>query len=216
MSCIVSRKQILLEDFALELLNRSGTERLIVGIAGPPGAGKSTFCNSLMNRLSAAQPGICAIVPMDGFHFDDTYLDEKGWRARKGAPHTFDVGGLLHCVKRLRENDEDFVAVPVFDRELEVARAGARVVSQSISIVLVEGNYLLLKDKPWQDIAKHFDVSAMLCADIGLLEQRLAQRWVDQGMGADEIAEKLGENDLPNVHLVLKDSVGADFELRTD
>lgn len=212
----MSPVQVLIEDFASELLSRAGAGRLLVGIAGPPGVGKSTFCDALNYRLTSVQSGISAILPMDGFHFDDSYLDEKGWRSRKGAPHTFDVGGLLHTVKRLKQNNEDFVAVPVFDRKLEIARAGARIISQDVAIVLVEGNYLLLKDKPWQDVAAYFDVSAMLMANIEVLEQRLGKRWADQGMGADKIAEKLGDNDLPNVHLVLDNSVAADFELHTD
>lgn len=213
----MSSVQILIEDFASLLMRRAkaGTGRILVGIAGPPGVGKSTFCDALYTRLRTIQPGICAVLPMDGFHFDDSYLNEKGWRSRKGAPHTFDVRGLLHAVKRLKQNNEEFVAVPVFDRKLEIARAGARIICQEVSIILVEGNYLLLKDKLWLDVAGHFDVSVMLKADLKVLEQRLSKRWVDQGMVADKIAEKLGGNDLPNVHLVLENSVAADFELHT-
>lgn len=86
---------------------------------------------------------------MDGYHYDDMLLDRLGRRARKGAPDTFDVGGYAHMLKRLRENAEEAVAVPVFDRDIEIARAGARLVPRSARIIVTEGNYLLLRDEPW-------------------------------------------------------------------
>jgi pantothenate kinase len=81
---------------------------------------------------------------MDGYHFDDAVLNERGMRARKGAPETFDVGGLGHMLRRLKLNDEDEVAVPVFDRAIEISRAAARLISKTVSTIIVEGNYLLL------------------------------------------------------------------------
>jgi pantothenate kinase len=84
-------------------------------------------------------------MPMDGYHYDNMLLGQFGRLARKGAAETFDVLGLRHILTRLRDNIEDAVVVPVFDRDLEIARAGARLIPASVDIVVVGGNYLLLR-----------------------------------------------------------------------
>ncbi|MEO8014814.1 MAG: nucleoside/nucleotide kinase family protein, partial [Polaromonas sp.] len=96
--------------------------RFLCALAGPPGAGKSTLAAAVVKALG---PGARA-VPMDGFHYDDAVLDTLGLRARKGAPETFDVAGFAHLLHRLRA--EASVAIPVFDRSLEISRAGAEIV----------------------------------------------------------------------------------------
>ena len=91
-------------------------ERRVVAIAGPPASGKSTLAAELVDALDATSPGSCALLQMDGFHYDDEVLAPRGWLARKGAPHTFDVGGYAATLGRLRANREESVAVPRFDR----------------------------------------------------------------------------------------------------
>lgn len=133
----------------LEVLRRRPREsRTIVAIAGAPGSGKSTLAEALVDGLNARDPGRAALLPMDGFHFDDRVLDALGRRARKGAPDTFDVGGLDHALARLGARDEAFVAVPVFDRGIEIARAGARLIPAETPVIVAEGNYLLLAEPP--------------------------------------------------------------------
>jgi pantothenate kinase len=97
----------------------------VVAIAGAPGSGKSTLAERLVSRLNECAERSAALLPMDGYHYDDRILIERGLRARKGAPETFDVLGLVHMLDRLRRNQEDEIAVPVFDRDLEISRAGA-------------------------------------------------------------------------------------------
>ena len=212
--------QISINDLATELLRRvaklSGTARIVVGVAGPPGVGKSTLCDQLNGLLNGKLPDIAAIFPMDGYHFDDNYLNQKGWRAQKGAPHTFDVGGFIHTLKRLKTNLEAFVAVPVFDREIEISRAGARVIPQEVRIILVEGNYLLLEQTPWDQVAGNFDLSVMLKAEPSEIERRLGARWGGYGLSPAEILEKLEVNDLPNVRNVMQNSAVPDYEIWTD
>lgn len=186
-------------------------ERLIIAIAGPPAAGKSTVAEKLNEALNAAREGLSAILPMDGFHYDDLWLVPAGLRARKGAPHTFDVGGFAHMLKRLRARDEDFVAVPVFDRSLEIARAGARMILKETPVVIAEGNYLLLNEAPWRSLRPLFDLSAMISAEESVLRERLLQRWRDHGLSEAEAVAKAEENDLPNARLVLRESGGEDF-----
>jgi pantothenate kinase len=193
----------------LRRLPRGG--RTVVAIAGAPGSGKSTLAEALVDGLNARDPGSAALLPMDGFHFDDHVLDALGRRARKGAPDTFDVGGLDHSLARLRTRDEAFVAVPVFDRAIEIARAGARLIPAGVPVIVAEGNYLLLKDAPWSALARHFELTVRLDVPEDVLRARLALRWQGYGLSDGEIARKLEENDLPNGRTVTMRSRAADY-----
>jgi pantothenate kinase len=116
-------------DGLVDALRRPpGAPRVVCALAGAPASGKSTLAEALVERLNEGEPGAAALLPMDGFHFDDLHLVPAGLRPRKGAPETFDVGGLRSALLRLRDRSEPFVAVPVFDRTIEIARAGARLV----------------------------------------------------------------------------------------
>jgi pantothenate kinase len=139
---------------------------------------------------------------MDGFHLDDEVLRSRGWRARKGAPHTFDTGGLQAALERLRRNDEPWVAVPRFDRAIEIARAGAILIPAEARLVVAEGNWFLLDETPWQRLARHFDVTVLLDVPEEVLAGRLRTRWVRHGLTEEEIRVKLEDNDLPNARLV--------------
>ncbi|MGA1722220.1 MAG: P-loop NTPase fold protein, partial [bacterium] len=152
---------------------RSSQGRILVALAGPPGSGKSTLASELESALNQEQPEQAMILPMDGFHYDDLYLVPAGLRPRKGAPQTFDVGGFYHILRRLRERQEEFVAVPVFDRDLEIARAGARLIPAKVPVILVEGNYLLLQQEPWSQLRSQFDVAVLLEVPEAVLGERL-------------------------------------------
>lgn len=198
-----------IERLATQLESR--TQRTIVAIAGPPASGKSTFAAALRDRLNLKTPGASEVFPMDGFHFDDTYLTPMGWQARKGAPHTFDVGGLRVMFERLRANSEPEISVPVFDRKLEIARAGARMISRETNIIIAEGNYLLLNKTPWDALAPLFDVSVMLDVSGKVLEARLQARWAGLSLTKAEADEKIFGNDLLNIQEVLNHSIPADY-----
>jgi pantothenate kinase len=190
-----------------------GGGRIIVAIAGAPGAGKSTLAESLCARLNESGGRQAALLPMDGFHFDDMHLVPAGLRPRKGAPETFDVGGYAHALRRLRTRDEPFVAVPVFDREIEIARAGARLIPAEVPLVLTEGNYLLLDRAPWAGLAPLFDLSIFLAVPEAVLERRLIARWRDHGLDEAAAREKAFGNDIPNARLVTAASRAADITL---
>lgn len=192
----------------------AGGERVIVAIAGAPGSGKSTLADKLVGKLNGRQAGLAAVLPMDGFHYDDLYLVPAGLRPRKGAPHTFDVGGLFHTLKRLRARDEAEVFVPVFDRKIEIARAGARVIPASVGVIVVEGNWLLLDQAPWDRLRSLFDASVMVEVSDQALRARLRGRWERLGLSEAEIVAKLEENDLPNGRLVRDGSTAPDWRLR--
>ncbi|MFP5479083.1 MAG: nucleoside/nucleotide kinase family protein [Alphaproteobacteria bacterium] len=203
-----------LAGLADELERRVGAGRVIVAIAGAPGSGKSTMAERLAGKLNGRLPGLAAVLPMDGYHYDDLYLVPAGLRPRKGAPHTFDVGGLYHTLKRLRDRDEAEVAVPVFDRQIEIARAGARLIPAEVPVIIAEGNYLLLDQAPWDRLRPLFDATVMVDVPEHVLRARLRGRWERLGMDEAAIRSKLEENDLPNARLVRYGSVRADYQLQ--
>jgi pantothenate kinase len=194
----------------------AGQKRVILAMAGAPGSGKSTLAEKLAAKLNAQQPGLAQVLPMDGFHYDDLYLVPAGLRPRKGAPHTFDVGGLYHTLKRLRARDEAEVAVPVFDRSIEIARAGARLIPASVPVIIVEGNWLLLDQTPWDRLRPMFDITVLVDVPEHALRARLRGRWERLGLTEAEIIAKLEENDLPNGRLVRDGSVAPDWLLKNN
>lgn len=209
----------------LELIDRNGLlevlldrvqaapsgSRLIVAIAGAPASGKSAVSDWLCDALNRLHPESAAILPMDGYHYDDAVLRTNDWLHQKGAPHTFDVGGLASILNRLRENSETQIAVPRFDRDLEIARAGAVLIERKAQLIIVEGNYLLLKQEPWQQLLPLFDVKILVAVDEHVLEQRLRDRWSSYNLDEADIQRKVFENDLPNGRLVINESVEPDI-----
>lgn len=194
-----------------EIVKRAeGKARFLVGIAGPPGGGKSTLADALFERLKRVGEAP-AVLPMDGFHLDNRLLIERGLLPRKGAPETFDVRGLRDILQAVRAGGE--VLVPVFDRDRELAICAARCIAPEDRIILVEGNYVLLDREPWRDIASLFDLKVMVAPTEEELERRLTARWVHYRLSPDEIHAKLHDNDLPNGRLVLNASHPADITL---
>jgi pantothenate kinase len=183
----------------------------MVAIAGAPGAGKSTLSASLVEVL--AKVGTRAIVvPMDGFHFDDTVLDQRGHRSRKGASFTFDHAGFEVLLRRIRKNESE-IAIPVFDRDLELSRANGAIIDAGARIVIVEGNYLLLREDPWCRLHDLFDYRVFLDVPMDELKRRLRERMKKHGHSDKSAEEWLARNDLLNVYHVLGGSVEADLRL---
>lgn len=187
-------------------------QRIIVAIAGPPAAGKST----LATEVAAALGPEAALVRLDGFHFDDVVLRARGHLRRKGAPHSFDIDGYAAVLARLRADARRPVAVPVFDRGLELSRAAASVVEPEHTIVLTEGNWLLLDEDGWRDLRSLFDLAVLLTASENVIAQRIHDRWLAHGYSAAEAQGKAEVNDLPNARHALANSAGAELVLRTD
>lgn len=178
--------------------------RVIIAIAGPPAAGKSTFVETLQQAVAGS-----VVVPMDGFHLDNSILESRGLLARKGSPATFDALGYYHLIKRLRADDEIVIA-PTFDRAADLSRAGAIEIPRSARILLTEGNYLLLNQTPWQSLSELFDLTVKLSVPEAILSERLVQRWLDHGLSAEAALQRAEQNDLPNARLVLEASAKAD------
>jgi pantothenate kinase len=156
-------------------LSRSTPGRTVVGIAGAPGAGKSTLAAELVDRLA----GRAVLLPMDGFHLPQATLVERGSRDRMGAPDTFDVDGFVATLAALRPafaNSGGTVLAPGFDREIEEAVPDAIAISPEFPIVVTEGNYLLLQTGGWQRVAPLLDASFFVTVDRDIRLARLTAR----------------------------------------
>lgn len=163
-------------DAARTLLDealRSGSRRML-GIAGAPGAGKSTLAARLAEQLGAQ----AVLVPMDGFHLADVALARLGRLARKGAPDTFDAGGYVALLQRLRtqQRGDGPVWAPMFERELEQPLAGAIEVRAEVPLVITEGNYLLLEDGPFAQVRTMLDACWFVEVPERLRHERLIAR----------------------------------------
>jgi len=182
-----------------------------VAIAGPPTAGKSTLAEAIVRQLDGR--GIA--LGLDAFHFDDAVLEARGDRPRKGAPHTYDIAGYAALLDRLRATPVAPVALPVFDRSLELTRAAAEIAEPQHRIIVTEGNWLLLDDQSWSELSSRFDLTVFVRTDLGTIERRIRQRWHALGFDGGEANHRAEQNDLPNARLALAGSRSADLTIHT-
>lgn len=174
------------------------TERAVLGVTGPPGCGKTTLVQALLEQLRASDPATwVAHVPMDGFHLADVALRRLGLLHRKGAPETFDVDGYHALLRRLRFEGGTIYA-PMFERQLEQPLAGAIAVPPSARLVITEGNYLL----DWPEV--RFELDEVWFCDLppDVRRARLLARHVDFGKPPEQAAAWIAAVDDPNAALV--------------
>jgi pantothenate kinase len=188
----------------------AGGERIVVGIAGAPGSGKSTAAATLQERLGIET----ALVPMDGFHLANEQLERLSRRDRKGAPDTFDAAGYIALLARCRAAGADTVYAPRFVREIEESYASAIAVPPSARVVLTEGNYLLLDVDPWNGLDEVIDVRYHLEVDQDVRLERLIARHIAFGKSPEAArAWSLGPDET-NARLIAASAQRADALLR--
>lgn len=196
-----------IESLAQFVESLPASPRRIIGIAGSPGAGKSTIAEALVARLDSA-----VALPMDGYHLPQARLVELGRRDRMGAPDTFDVDGFLATLSALRavDNSGNPVLAPGFDRGIEEPVPDAIRILQELSTVVVEGNYLLLESGGWGRVAPMLDATVFVQVDRGIRLDRLIERHERFGKSpADARAWALGPDER-NAQLIEATATRAD------
>ncbi|GGF41371.1 nucleoside/nucleotide kinase family protein [Marmoricola endophyticus] len=179
--------------------------RRLIGVAGAPGAGKTTWARSYAAGVPTA-----AYLPMDGFHLSDAVLADLGLTERKGAPETFDAWGYAALLRRLREQEPHPVYAPGFERDLEQPLAAALVVAPEAAVVVTEGNYLLLDEEPWRAVRAALDEVWFLDCEDDVRRERLVARHREFGKSPSEAAAWVDRVDEPNARLVLASRHRAD------
>ena len=189
-------------------------KRLVLGIAGPPGSGKSTLAETVVAELNrkAGHALYAVLLPMDGYHLENSVLIEQDMLHRKGAPQTFDVTGLVSLVKKLHQHSAK-LHFPVFDRTLDRSLHDAGEINEQTEVVVIEGNYLLMQTPPWNELKPLLDVTVSIAPSLATLEQRLVKRWVHHGHSLQAAQARVQNNDLINARLVLDNSCKADLQI---
>lgn len=176
-----------------------GGQRNILGLVGSPGSGKSTLASALQRQF----PDTTQIVPMDGFHLSNSELRRQGVAHKKGAQDTFDSGGYVALLDRLRNNyQKQTVYAPEFMREIEEPIANAIAILPTTQLVITEGNYLLLPYGAWAEVRGYLDESWYVEVDAALRTQRLVQRHGFFGRSHQSALEWVEQTDEPNARMI--------------
>jgi pantothenate kinase len=182
--------------------------RRILGIAGPPGGGKSTLALAVVAHVTATLGTDAARnVPMDGYHLADVELRRLGLLDRKGIPASFDAAGYVALLRRLREQGSDTVYAPAFDRMIEQPVAGSIPVPPETALIVTEGNYVLLDSGPWAGVRALLDRSWFTGPKPGtpaddLRNARLLARHIEFGKTPEQALAWMATVDTPNALLV--------------
>ncbi|MEU0690761.1 nucleoside/nucleotide kinase family protein [Streptomyces uncialis] len=201
--------------------------RRVLGIAGPPGTGKSTLALALAARLGAS----AAYVPLDGFHLSNQQLALLGLTERKGSEPSFDVWGYVSLLRRVKGESGHTptgdgagtgsgrpahpVYVPDYDRALHEPVAARHVVPPAAQLVITEGNYLACDLPGWREARTLIDLCWYLDSPSALRQERLVERHLAGGRAPTEAHRRVVTNDEPNARLVEESRTRCDRILST-
>jgi pantothenate kinase len=191
----------------------NSSERVLIGIIGKPGAGKSTLSKFLMAKLPKE---FVTVVPMDGYHLSNKVLKDLKRADRKGAPDTFDVAGFISLVKRIRTEQTQSIYYPIFDRAIEESIAAQGVVTSATKVVIIEGNYLLHDDGGWEVCNDLLDESWMVDVDDDKRISRLISRHIAYGKDPEAAKAWAKGTDEVNAKIIERGRNRADFVVAID
>ena len=189
------------------------SDRVLIGIIGKPGAGKSTLSKFLMGKLPK---DLVTVVPMDGYHLSNKVLKDLKRSDRKGAPDTFDVAGFVSLVKRIRSEQTQNIYYPIFDRAIEESIAAQGVVTSATKVVIIEGNYLLHDEGGWEVLNDLLDESWMVDVDDDKRISRLISRHIAYGKDPEAANAWAKGTDEVNAKLIERGRTRADFVVAID
>jgi len=181
-------------------------KRRLLGIAGAPGSGKSTLAALIAETYG---PEVM-VVPMDGFHLANVELARLGRAARKGAPDTFDAGGFVALLERLRHETGETVYAPLFRRDIEEPIANAIPVSPQARLIVTEGNYLLFGGI-WAGVRKALDACWFMSANEVERDAWLLDRHIAFGRTPEAARAWIDTTDAPNARLIDETRSKADW-----
>jgi pantothenate kinase len=196
----------LLVELAREIAQKG--ERTLLGVTGAPGAGKSTVTAAIVEALG---PERAVIAPMDGFHMLNSKLHELNRRDRKGAPDTFEVSDFVDLLQRLKNQHEEIILAPDFDRTIDAPVADAIAIHKSVPLVITEGNYLLRNQGGWEAVAPLLSQSWFVLLDDEVRQERLIKRHISFGMTREEAAAWTLGSDEANAMRIREDVMRADL-----
>ncbi|MCR8692494.1 MULTISPECIES: nucleoside/nucleotide kinase family protein [Rhodococcus] len=195
------------------LVGLPADRRTVVGLCGPPGAGKSRAAALLVYALRCA--GVSTgQVPMDGYHLSNRQLDTFGARDRKGAPDTFDVAGFRDMLSRVRQCRDETIYAPDFSRPLDEPIAAVHAVPADARVIVTEGNYLMFETGGWEHIRPLLDLVIYIDTPRRTLTRRLVRRHRHHGRDDDGAREWVRTVDLPNAEAVQRTRSRADLVWR--
>jgi pantothenate kinase len=197
---------------ARHLFDRKGG-RVIIGIAGGPGVGKSTIATDLVARLNEDAPGLAAYVPMDGFHMLHKKLEALGTVADKGMPHTFEGEAFAAFLGALKSSHSKMYG-PGYSRAIEDVVQDAFMIAAEARILVTEGNYLLLESDPWSAVKPQLDLAVFVTLPRDIVRARLLRRHAEHGLFSEERNRQHVERvDLSNYDLVQRSRPRADIAI---
>ena len=195
----------MLTNRLMETYKKSGNKRFLLAITGVPGAGKSTLANLLMKNINEVLKEESAIViPMDGYHYHNDILIEKGLLPLKGIPQTFDAQKFVMLIKEIASEKIEKLYCPAYDRDLHNPVERSIVIENKHKIIIVEGNYLLLDTCPWNELADLFSESWFIETPLTTTKERLISRHVLTGRSVEEALTKISSTDTPNAELIIQ------------
>lgn len=192
------------------ILANSSKSRIIIGIAGSPGSGKTTLAAKMVEILNSKGQEIAVELPMDGYHLANATLDRLGIHDRKGAIDTFDGWGFLSLLQRVTHETDHTVFAPSFRREVDEGVAGEIAVEPDHKIIVVEGNYILSDSKPWVMIRDYLDESWFCTTPHENRLNRLVDRHVKFGRTPENAKQWIQDVDEVNAVLIEATAKNAD------
>jgi pantothenate kinase len=188
----------------IELARSADGGRMILGLTGPPGAGKSTLAAAIVTAAQAAVvPEWAACLPMDGYHLSNAQLERLGLADRKGAPATFDTDGYAAMLARVAADGGRDIYVPDYDRIVHHEPIAARlVIPAAARLVVTEGNYLAVDAAQWRPVRRHIDHLWYVETQDQVRRERLIERQLAGGRDERGAREWVDGSDRLNGDLV--------------